>query len=100
MIQYVTRVIITINIGTAKLEQNIVDITFIDISHESLLRLWIKLRQWIKEERESIENYVGLSESAALYQLGKVSLLTNPELQMILNWRATNEPSIQEQQIN
>ena len=77
-----------------KLEQNIVDITFIDISHESLLRLWIKLRQWIKEERESIENYVGLSESAALYQLGKVSLLTNPELQMILNWRATNEPSI------
>lgn len=77
-----------------KLEQKIVDNTFIDISHESLLRLWIKLRKWIKEERESIDNYIGLSESAALYQIGKVSLLTNPELQMILNWRATNEPSI------
>ena len=62
----------------------IIDTTIIDISHESLLRLWNRLRVWIKEEMESFEIYKNLCETAALYQEGKGSLLTNPELQIVL----------------
>lgn len=71
------------------------DDTIIDISHESLLRLWSRLRVWIKEEMESSEIYKNLCETAALYQEGKGSLLINPELEIVLKWRENQNPTEQ-----
>lgn len=71
----------------------IIDSTIIDISHESLLRLWSRLRVWIKEEMESYEIYKNLCETAALFQEGKGSLLIDPELEIILKWRENEQPT-------
>lgn len=67
--------------------------TIIDISHESLLRLWAKLKLWLKEEEESVANYKKLCDGAAMHQEGKGSLLVNPELQIALKWYDTQKPS-------
>jgi hypothetical protein len=61
-----------------KEEVAIIDTTIIDISHESLLRLWSRLRVWIKEEMESSATYKKLCETAEDYQEGRGSLLINP----------------------
>lgn len=71
----------------------ITDTTIIDISHESLLRLWSRLSVWIKEEMESSAIYKNLCEMAALYQQGKGSLLIDPELEIILKWKENQQPT-------
>lgn len=72
---------------------SITDSTIIDISHESLLRLWRRLNIWIKEEMESSKIYKNLCEAAELYQDGKGSLLVNPELEITLKWKETQNPT-------
>lgn len=67
--------------------------TLIDISHESLIRIWDLLNIWIERERESIKQYVRLAEKAIAYQEGKVSRLSGPELQLTLAWRNEEKPS-------
>ena len=69
------------------------DSSVIDISHESLLRLWRKLNIWIKNERDSVNVYRELCEIALFHQQGKISLLVNPELQIYLNWVVSTNPS-------
>ena len=69
------------------------DSTIIDISHESLLRLWTGLQSWTKEEMESSETYKDLCETAKDYQEGRGSLLSNPELAIILKWREKQLPT-------
>ena len=54
--------------------------TIIDISHESLMRVWTRLRQWVEEETQAAGIYHRLSESAALHELGKAGLYRDPEL--------------------
>ena len=76
-----------------KAGENIKDSTVIDISHESLLRLWTRLQSWTKEEMESSETYKNLCETAKDYQEGKGSLLINPELAIILKWKEKQLPS-------
>lgn len=67
--------------------------TTIDISHESIMRVWKRLRKWVEEESSSAQLYLRLSKSAELYQLGKSGLWINPELQLGLQWRETNKPN-------
>ena len=66
----------------------------IDISHESLINLWDRLRNWVNEEAASIQMYRRLSEASAMYQQGKTSLLRQPDLQMAINWREINKPTL------
>ncbi len=66
----------------------------IDISHESLIDLWDRLRNWVNEEAASIQMYKRLSEASAMYQQGKTSLLRQPDLQMAINWREINKPTL------
>lgn len=68
--------------------------TIIDISHESLIRLWDRLQEWVDEEAESVQMYIRLSESAAMFQEGKTSLWNQPDLQLAINWRKKNKPSL------
>ncbi len=67
--------------------------TVIDISHESVMRIWKRLVEWVGEETESAQLYMRLSKSAELYQEGKTGLLTNPDLQLALKWQEENEPN-------
>lgn len=67
--------------------------TTIDISHESIMRVWIRLRKWVEEENQSAQLYLRLSKSAELYQEGKTGLWVNPELQLALQWKEHNKPN-------
>jgi len=67
--------------------------TIIDISHESLMRVWERLIEWVEEESQSGEFYTRLCDAATLYQLGSGGLLRNPELDITLKWRAQNNPN-------
>lgn len=66
----------------------------IDISHESIMRVWSRLKKWVEEEGESAQLYLRLSKSAELYQEGKTGLWINPELQLALQWKEQNKPNI------
>lgn len=72
---------------------NINENDYIDISHESLMRDWDRLKIWINEEFESSKTYIKLCKSAEMYQEGKGSLLVNPELSIISKWRKKQEPN-------
>ncbi len=67
--------------------------TVIDISHESIMRVWKRLVSWVSEETESAQLYLRLSKSAELYQEGKTGLLVNPDLQLALKWKQDNNPN-------
>ena len=68
--------------------------TVIDISHESLMRIWTRLKRWLEEESKSAEMYLKLSEAAEKYQNGKTGLWQMPDLQLALNWREENKPTL------
>lgn len=68
--------------------------TVIDISHESLMRIWDKLKTWVDEEFSSVQMYLRLSEAASQYQIGKTGLWRPPDLQLALNWKKTQKPTL------
>lgn len=68
--------------------------SIIDISHESLMRIWIRLKKWVEEESESAQMYLRLSEVSANYQIGKAGLWRQPDLQLALNWKRKNQPTL------
>lgn len=67
--------------------------TIIDISHESLIRNWERLKTWVNEEAQSARVYRRLAEAAILHERGEEGLLSGPFLQIALDWRAQNEPN-------
>ncbi len=70
------------------------DDSIIDLSHESLMRLWDRLREWVNDESSSVQMYQRLSESSAMYQQGKTSLWRPPDLQLAINWRDQHKPTL------
>lgn len=67
----------------------------IDVSHESLMRLWDRLRDWVDEEASSVQMYIRLSEASSMYQQGKTSLWRPPDLQLAITWRQQHKPTLQ-----
>jgi WD40 repeat protein/energy-coupling factor transporter ATP-binding protein EcfA2 len=67
--------------------------TIIDISHESLMRVWQRLNSWADEEASSAQKYQRLSVTAALYETGQAALWRDPELQLALDWREQTQPN-------
>jgi len=65
----------------------------IDISHESLMRGWQRLRGWAGEEAESAKTYARLAEAAEFYARGKASLWRDPELQLAVAWKERENPT-------
>jgi WD40 repeat protein len=70
------------------------DDSIIDLSHESLMRLWDRLREWVDDEAASVQMYLRLSEASAMYQQGKTSLWRPPDIQLAINWRDQHEPTL------
>ena len=66
----------------------------IDISHESLMRIWIRLKNWVDEESEAVSMYIRLAEAASMYQVGKAGLWRPPDLQLALNWQVKHKPTL------
>ena len=69
------------------------DQSVIDISHESLMRVWRRLRGWVEEEAQSARIYRRLQESAALHGEKRAGLYHDPDLQIALSWREASEPN-------
>ena len=67
--------------------------TPIDISHESLMRVWRRLDRWADEEARSARTYRRLADTADLHAAGTASLWRDPDLQLALDWRDQNEPN-------
>lgn len=65
----------------------------IELSHESLMRIWSRLSTWVDEEAESAQMYKRISEAAAMYQIGKTGLWRPPDLQLALNWQKKQKPT-------
>ena len=67
--------------------------SMIELSHESLMRIWKRLNVWVDEEFESAQMYKRLSDAAAMYQIGKTGLWRPPDLQLALNWEKKQKPT-------
>jgi tetratricopeptide (TPR) repeat protein/energy-coupling factor transporter ATP-binding protein EcfA2 len=64
----------------------------VDISHESLIRGWNRLRDWVVEESEAARRYRRLAETATLWQAGSAGVLRDPELGHMLQWWHRDAP--------
>ena len=69
------------------------DDTVIDISHESLMRIWEELGSWADQESESVKTYMRLAEASERYQRGTTGLYRPPDLQQAISWKAEQNPS-------
>ncbi len=67
--------------------------SIIDISHESIMRVWDRLMVWVDEENQSAREYLRLCEAANLYETGRGGLWRDPELQLSWKWREENNPN-------
>ncbi len=67
--------------------------TIIDISHESLIRNWDRLRQWVKDEAEGARIYRRLAEAAAAYRAGESGLLDDVTLGWVNRWQERYSPN-------
>ena len=69
------------------------DRTVLDLSHESLMRCWQRLRGWVEEEAQSARIYRRLLDTARLWKDGRAGLFHDPDLQIALSWREHQAPS-------
>ncbi len=67
--------------------------TVLDISHESLMRVWDRLVKWVDDDAVSAQMYLRLVGSADLYAKEQAGLWRDPELQQAVNWRDTHKPN-------
>jgi len=67
--------------------------SLIDISHESLIRKWERLKKWVEEEGQSARTYRRLAEDALLHQQNKMGFWSDPELKDALEWRENFKPN-------
>ncbi len=67
--------------------------TKLDISHESLIRQWPRLQEWVELEAQSAEMYHRLASTASLWKAGNAALWGTPDLENALAWQDRQEPN-------
>ena len=72
--------------------ENPEDNPLVDISHETLIRQWRTLTDWVDEEAESAGVYRRLAETAELEKQGKAGLYREADLQVALDWQEGDQP--------
>lgn len=65
----------------------------IDISHESLMRIWTRLRKWANQEAEAAREYHRISDRAAGYRQRRFGLMQDPDLQTALRFVVRQQPT-------
>jgi hypothetical protein len=68
--------------------------SIIDLSHESIIKLWSTLRKWLDDEDASKRLYLKLASAAAQYQEGNGKLWSAPDLFIAVKWREDNNPTL------
>jgi tetratricopeptide (TPR) repeat protein len=69
------------------------DSTIIDISHESLIRNWDRLKEWVRDEAESARIYRRLAGAAADYRKQEGGLLDDVTLGWVMRWHNRYHPN-------
>ncbi|HYU57937.1 MAG TPA: trypsin-like peptidase domain-containing protein, partial [Actinomycetota bacterium] len=69
------------------------DTAVVDISHESLIRQWNRLRAWADEEAESRALYLRIVDAAVRHERGLGGLWRDPDLKLALDWKSANAPN-------
>ena len=67
--------------------------SLLDITHESLLRQWGRLQEWMRQEEESAAVYQRLKQTALLWKSGRAELWTGIDLDFALKWNQQERPS-------
>ena len=67
--------------------------TFIDISHESLIRQWSRLSDWLRAEVRSAEAIRRIAAAAARYERGEGEFLQGLDLANLVQWRRETLPT-------
>ncbi|MGB6543637.1 MAG: tetratricopeptide repeat protein [Xanthobacteraceae bacterium] len=65
----------------------------IDITHESLIRQWVTLKQWVRDEFQSAEEYRDIERGAKQWTKGLGNLLARVDLAVAHRWRETQRPN-------
>jgi hypothetical protein len=81
---------------TPQVSKTIISDSVIDISHESLMRIWNRLKAWVDEEADSAAQYQRLIQNMDVHEkTGKTaeSLMKDPELSLILAWQLKHHPT-------
>jgi predicted Zn-dependent protease len=73
--------------------ESIVPSTVLDISHESLLRQWLQLKDWLNDERESAAEYMQLAIVARRHADGRADLLSKRDLETANQWFDQAQPT-------
>lgn len=66
-------------------DEPLTDNSLIDISHESLIRQWPRLKDWVDKETKSAEVYKLLLQNAVLHEKKQGALYTTPNLEIAIN---------------
>jgi hypothetical protein len=67
--------------------------SILDISHESLMRVWTRLAGWADDEARSGQLYLNVARAAQRHEEGVAALWRDPELQLALTWRDNTHPT-------
>jgi WD40 repeat protein len=69
------------------------DGSFVDISHESLIRQWNTLKDWVEKEAESADHYRHIESSALRWKKKEGALWGTPDLEYALKWKKEQNPN-------
>ncbi len=75
------------------LDQALTPDTVLDISHESLIQRWHRLKKWTGAEAKSANMYHRLEETALLNAKGKAELWKGLDLENALDWLRRENPT-------
>ena len=67
--------------------------TLLDIGHESLIRQWRNLGEWVDRETRSAALYQRLATTARLWVANEAALWRNPDLERALKWQQEEQPT-------
>ncbi len=78
-----------LTLSSEKLKDN----PLVDISHESFIRQWSKLREWVNSENTSKEIYTGIVAAARRHLTAGWGLLRETELEVASTWWDKRQPN-------
>ncbi len=67
--------------------------SIVDISHESLMRVWKRLGGWVEEEMQSARIYQRLTDTAKLWEDMQADLYHDPDLHIARAWYKETQPN-------
>jgi len=73
--------------------ESLTEHSVLDISHESLIRQWDRLKEWAEEEHQSSLQYLHLEDTAKRWADGKSGLWRTPDLETALVWEQEERPT-------